>query len=218
MHGRVGPSDAWLDGWRARRKTLLHAGPQEFIYWRMNSIVQLIMRHTSLPVFCFAASVFAVSSTFLTATPAAALESPTRALAPTPAAARAPADLRAELRTAERKRAEAVANRDVDAMRALVSGEYYHVETNGRTRSKTEVLQLLARDEHEFSSYATDDLEVRMLDGGRAAIVSGRLVAQWRNPGSTRVFRGRFVRLWTLSSDGWRNALHQITEIRPQPR
>lgn len=118
----------------------------------------------------------------------------------------------AALRAAEQHRAQAVASRDVASLRKLISGDYYHVETGGRARTKTEFLQLLTRDEFEFRSYEVDDMEIRLLDNGRAALVTGRFRAEMQ--GASRL-RGRFVRMWVLGPDGWRNTMQQSTEIRP---
>lgn len=121
----------------------------------------------------------------------------------------------AAIRDAERKRAAAVASGDIDTLRALIGGEYYHVESNGRVRTKTEFLQALMRDEFRISGYGLDDMEITVLGSGRAAIVTGRFHAQMQGSPTPRQFRGRYVRVWTLQPDGWRNTLHQSTEIRP---
>lgn len=156
----------------------------------------------------------------LGAAPVAAQSRATNAVS-SPAAATAMARTLVQVRDAERRRADAVANRDVDAMRRLIGGEYYHVESNGRVRAKTEFLQMLLRNEFEFQSYETDDVDITLLGTGRDAVVTGRFVAQAQSPHRPREFRGRFVRLWTLEGDTWRNALHQSTEIKtvaPAPR
>lgn len=135
------------------------------------------------------------------------------------AARPAAADL-SGLHAAERQRAEAIGGRNVAALRNLISGDYYHVETNGRVRTKTEFLQLLERDDFEFRSYVVDDMEIRLFDGGRAALVAGRFHAALQAPDGQpgpRTLRGRYVRLWTLSPEGWRNTMQQSTEIRPVP-
>lgn len=120
----------------------------------------------------------------------------------------------AGVRAAERKRAQAVANRDVEALRSLISGDYYHVETNGRVRTKTEFLQLLERDAYEFRSYSVADAEIRLFDNGRVAVVVGRLSAELQPPGRVPDYRGRYVRMWQWTPEGWRNTMHQSTEIR----
>jgi len=74
---------------------------------------------------------------------------------------------------------------------------------------------MLARDEFEFRSYEIDDVDVGLLANGRVAVVIGRLVAQVQAPNRPRDFRARFVRVWALEGDGWRNTLHQTTEIKP---
>lgn len=121
----------------------------------------------------------------------------------------------AAVRDAERKRAQAVLQRDIEALRNLISGEYYHVESNGRVRTKTEYLQALGRDEFKLGAYEIDDVEIRLLGAGRAAVVTGRFQAQILSLNQVRQLRGRYVRIWTLHPEGWRNSLHQSTEIRP---
>ncbi len=121
----------------------------------------------------------------------------------------------AALRDAERRRADAVATRDVDALRNLIATDYYHVETIGRVRTRSEFLQLVARDEFEFRSYDIVSAEIQLLDSGRTAIVRGRFQADLQPTVRAREFRGRYVRVWQLQADGWRNTMMQSTEIRP---
>lgn len=119
------------------------------------------------------------------------------------------------VRAAEQRRAQAVSSRDVATLRQLISRDYYHVETRGRARTKTEFLQLLTRDEYEFRSYEVDDTEIRMLDNGQAALVTGRFRAAAQGADGPRDLRGRYVRMWVLGPEGWRNTMQQTTEIRP---
>lgn len=123
--------------------------------------------------------------------------------------------MRAAVRAAEQRRAQAVSSRDVATLRHLISRDYYHVETRGRARTKTEFLQLLTRDEYEFRSYEIDDTELRMLDNGQAALVTGRFRAAAQGADGLRDLRGRYVRMWVLGPVGWRNTMQQTTEIRP---
>ena len=123
--------------------------------------------------------------------------------------------LRKAVRAAEQRRAQAVSSRDVATLRHLISRDYYHVETRGRARTKTEFLQLLTRDEYEFRSYEVDDSEIRMLDNGQAALVTGRFRAAAQGVDGPRDLRGRYVRMWVLGPEGWRNTMQQTTEIRP---
>jgi len=140
---------------------------------------------------------------------------PPRGVTPgVPATAAQPPVLSA-LRDAERHLAEAVATRDVDALRTLIATDYYHVETNGRVRTRSEFMQVLARDEYEFRSYSNVSMEIQLLDSGHTAIVRGRLQADLQPIGGPREFRGRYVRIWQLQTDGWRNTMMQSTEIRP---
>lgn len=121
----------------------------------------------------------------------------------------------AAVRMAEQQRAQAIAGRDIASLRKLISGDYHHVESTGRTRTKTEFLQLLARGEYEWRSYDLQDMEIRMFDQGRAALVMGRFRAEVDASARARELRGRYVRLWVLGPDGWRNTMQQSTEIRP---
>ncbi|WP_229520518.1 nuclear transport factor 2 family protein [Massilia sp. NP310] len=123
--------------------------------------------------------------------------------------------MRAAVRAAEQRRAQAVSSRDVATLRHLISRDYYHVETRGRARTRTEFLQLLTRDEYEFRSYEVDDTEIRMLDNGQAALVTGRFRAAAQGADGPRDLRGRYVRMWVLGPEGWRNTMQQTTEIRP---
>jgi len=76
-------------------------------------------------------------------------------------------------------------------------------------------MQVLARDEYEFRSYSNVSMEIQLLDSGHTAIVRGRMQADLQPAGGPREFRGRYVRVWQLQTDGWRNTMMQSTEIRP---
>lgn len=120
----------------------------------------------------------------------------------------------ASVREAERLRAQALSQGDIDALRRLISGDYYHVESNGRVRTKTEFLQALARDEYRIRNYGVEEMEIRLVDDGGTAIVTGTYrTVPIGQPATT--LRGRYVRIWTRHPEGWRVALHQGTQIRP---
>jgi len=169
------------------------------------------MRTTSLPTMrLLPVLMFCLCAGLAGAAAASSVPAPGASLAPQAATG----DI-AGVRNAESLRAQAVAKRDVAALRRLLGGAYYHVETNGRVRSKTEFLQLLTRDEFEFRSYGVDGMDITLQDSGRTAIVTGRLTAQTRGGSRPTEWRGRYVRVWTLQDNVWRNTLHQSTEIRP---
>ncbi|KFI05653.1 nuclear transport factor 2 family protein [Massilia sp. BSC265] len=119
----------------------------------------------------------------------------------------------AGVREAERQRALALNERDIELLRRLIGGNYRHIETNGRLRSKTEFLQALARDEYRIRDYALEDMKVEILDND-VAIVTGTWRAARLDLGQPVPSRGRYVRVWTRHPEGWRIALHQGTEIR----
>ena len=79
-------------------------------------------------------------------------------------------------------------------------------------RTKAEFLQALARDEYRIRGYGVDEMEIRVVDDGGTAIVTGTYRATSMDPPSTPL-RGRYVRVWTRHPDGWRNALHQGTQL-----
>ena len=149
------------------------------------------------------------------ATTAAMAQIPLRGTLPVAAATTTQSSALTALRDAERRRANAVAARDVDTLRDIIATDYYHVETNGRVRTRSEYLQLLARDEYEFRSYTNVSMEIQLLDGGHTAIVRGRFHADLPPSVRERAYRGRYVRVWQLQADGWRNTMMQSTEIRP---
>ena len=149
------------------------------------------------------------------ATAAATAQVPLRGALPGAVATTTQSATLTALRDAERRRADAVAARDVDTLRDIIATDYYHVETNSRVRTRSEYLQLLVRDEYEFRSYTNVSMEIQLLDGGHTAIVRGRFHADLPPSVRERAYRGRYVRVWQLQADGWRNTMMQSTEIRP---
>lgn len=116
------------------------------------------------------------------------------------------------VREAERQRAQALNARDIELLRRLIGGNYRHVETNGRLRTKTEFLQALARDDYRIRKYELEDMDIELQ--GEVAIVTGTYRADRQELAGGQPLRGRYVRIWTRLPEGWRVALHQGTEIR----
>ncbi|MFC4929038.1 nuclear transport factor 2 family protein [Massilia sp. GCM10023247] len=123
----------------------------------------------------------------------------------------------AQLLALERRRADAILQRDIPALQELMDRYYRHVESRGRVRSKTELLQALGRGDIRFQTYANESTEIQVLDGGAAAVAAGVFHSQDAVPGA-KLFRGRYVRVWVRQPDGWKNTFHQTTEIRPAAR
>lgn len=123
-------------------------------------------------------------------------------------------ELEAQLVALEKRRAEAIVQRNMPALRELMDRYYRHVESRGRVRSKTELLTALERGEFVFETYENESAEVQVLPGGRAAVVAGVFHSQQRGG---KPFRGRYVHVWVREPDGWKNTFHQGTEIRPAP-
>ena len=127
--------------------------------------------------------------------------------------AAAASEIQAALVTLERQRASAILRGDIPALRTLMDRHYYHVESRGRVRSKTELLTAIEREDIQFRVYETESTDVQVLDGGVAAIVTGIFRSQLAAQGA-KPFRGRYVRVWVRQPDGWKNTFHQTTEIR----
>lgn len=126
----------------------------------------------------------------------------------------ASAELEPVLAALERQRAQAILRRDIATLRNLMDRQYYHIESRGRIRSKTELLTAFERDELRFRVYEIESSEVQVLDGGGAALVTGTF-RSIQAGASARPFRARYARVWVRQPDGWKNTFHQTTEIRP---
>jgi len=120
-------------------------------------------------------------------------------------------DIGAHLLALEKKRAEAIVQRDIPALRELMDRYYRHVESRGRVRSKTDLLTALERDEFHFETYESESAEVQILNGGQSAVIAGVFRSQQKG---RKPFRGRYVHVWVHEPDGWKNTYHQGTEIR----
>jgi len=120
--------------------------------------------------------------------------------------------LQAQLVALEKRRADAIVQRNMPVLRELMDRYYRHVESRGRVRSKTELLTALERGEFLFQMYENESAEVQVLPGGKAAVVAGVFRSQQKGG---KLFRGRYVHVWVHEPDGWKNTFHQGTEIRP---
>ncbi|VXC03767.1 nuclear transport factor 2 family protein [Massilia sp. 9I] len=123
-------------------------------------------------------------------------------------------DLEAMLAGLERQRAQAVLKRDIAALRHLMDRQYYHIDSRGRVRSKTEILSALDRDDFRFRVYEIESNEVQILSGGSTALSTG-VFRSLQAGASAKPFRGRYVHVWVRQSEGWKNTFHQTTAIRP---
>lgn len=126
-------------------------------------------------------------------------------------------DLPALLAGLERQRANAIVQRDVAALRHLMDRQYYHVDSRGRVRSKTELLTALERNDFRFRLYQIESTEVQVLEGGGAALVTGTFRSLQAGR-SAKPQRFRYAHLWIRQPDGWKSSFHQSTAIRPARR
>ncbi len=123
-------------------------------------------------------------------------------------------DVPAMLAGMERQRAKAIVQRDIATLRHLMDREYYHVDSRGRVRSKTELLTALDRNDFRFRLYEIDSTEVQLLEGANAALVTGTYRALMAG-NAAKPLRFRFAHLWIRQPDGWKISFHQSTAIRP---
>jgi len=117
------------------------------------------------------------------------------------------------LRNAEKLRESAMARGDIEMLKSLFSDYYYHVESNGRVRSKTQLLLSVQRGEFKFLSYTVDEMEVRL--NGPVAVTIGRFTVTREVGPEQRQYSGRFIRVWERDGNRWRNTMHQATEVKP---
>lgn len=106
-----------------------------------------------------------------------------------------------------------MAKGDIELLKSLFSEYYYHVESNGRVRSKTQLLLSVQRGEFTFLSYKIDEMEVRL--SGIAAVTIGRFTVTRAVGLEQKQYSGRFMRVWEREGDRWRNTMHQSTEVKP---
>lgn len=106
-----------------------------------------------------------------------------------------------------------MAQGDVTLLKSLFSEYYYHVESNGRVRSKTQLLLSVQRGEFKFLSYKVDEIEVRLT--GLVAVATGRFTVTREVGPDKRHYTGRFIRIWEHDGNRWRNTMHQSTEVKP---
>lgn len=123
-------------------------------------------------------------------------------------------DLATMLAGLERRRAQAIVRRDVATLRQLMDRDYYHIDSRGRMRSKTELLTAIEDNRFRFRIYEIESTEVRVLEGGGAALVTG-IFRSLQAGASAKPFRGRFAHMWVRQPEGWKSSFHQSTEIRP---
>lgn len=114
---------------------------------------------------------------------------------------------------AEQERLRAFVQEDVITLKSLLGGDYYHVDSYGRVRSKTEFLQALERGEFADIKITVGDTDVTRT--GAIAVVRGVLKIERRSTPVVEKYSLRYVRLWQFISGHWVNTFHQTTRVRP---
>ena len=117
-----------------------------------------------------------------------------------------------EIASIEAERAEALVQADIGKLQAITADDYVHVEANGRLRDKAGFLNAMRADGLRFSSYDLADNLIRVF--GETAVVTGVFTNEMVRPDGEHVGRtGRHCRVYVRQADGWRNVLHQATEV-----
>jgi ketosteroid isomerase-like protein len=125
---------------------------------------------------------------------------------------RSPEPDAADLLRAERSRADAIMRKDVKSLRFLLGSNYYHVESNGRVRSKTEFLQAIDRGEFALVGFRVEESEIDVF--GDFAIVRGVQVIERGPAVPRRRYKVRYLRVWQRVGAQWVNTVHQSTEVK----
>jgi ketosteroid isomerase-like protein len=116
------------------------------------------------------------------------------------------------IRELEALRAEAIVQSDVASLRQMTGDEYRHIDARGQLRSKEEFLESLSGGLTHYTLYRVTDNTVVV--EGDVAIVTGRFYNEQLQANGTIIAKsGRHVRVYVRRNAGWRNIVHQGTEI-----
>lgn len=113
---------------------------------------------------------------------------------------------------AERRRREALVNRDYDALGRLLSPSLSHTHTPGNTETLDEYLRFV-REDVFFLAITRDNLAVRRFGG--VAIMTGTMDSeiQVRATGQTVSLRAQVLQAWVLYGDDWQLEAFQATAL-----
>lgn len=115
----------------------------------------------------------------------------------------------------ERERWRALTESDSDTLKSLLGRNYYHIDSGGRLRSKTEFLQAIERGDFAHLKFSPSNHEIEV--EGSVAIIRGLCsVEQQLNPSADKNVL-RYVRVWQLISGRWVNTMHQTTRVKAAP-
>ena len=111
----------------------------------------------------------------------------------------------------EAQRLQAFRDSNVHTLKSMLGKDYYHVDSNGRLRSKTEFLQSLQRGEFVDvdQTVAASEMDIK----GAVAIVRGEVRVEHKSVFIERYIL-RYVRVWQHVGGRWVNTMHQTTRVR----
>lgn len=119
-----------------------------------------------------------------------------------------------ELREIERRRCEAICNRDLDLLTAMMSDTLTYVHIHGNTEDKAAYLEGLIS-LRDFRSVDREYLEIRVL--GDVALMTGIQKVQVRRmDNDSPDYRELVVyatQVWTKTDDAWQMELYQSTKL-----
>lgn len=115
----------------------------------------------------------------------------------------------------ERERWRALTEADTNTLKSLLGRNYYHIDSGGRLRSKTEFLQAIERGDFVQMKFSSSNHEIEI--EGPMAIIRGLCSIEQQSNSSSDKYILRYVRVWQLISGRWVNTMHQTTRIKGTP-
>ncbi len=117
-----------------------------------------------------------------------------------------------EIGQLESARADAIAAGNLEALAAMVTNDYIHVDADGRVRDKAGYLEAVRSAAGRYTDYRLRDNRIAVL--GNMAWVHGSFENRFEAAdGTIRNKSARHLRLYRLEAGGWRNCFHQGTLI-----
>lgn len=117
-----------------------------------------------------------------------------------------------EIEQLEAARANAIAVGNLEALAAMVTDDYVHVDADGQVRDKAGYLEAVRSTAGRYTVYRLRDNHIALL--GNMAWVHGSFENRFEAAdGAIRHKTARHLRLYRLEAGGWRNFFHQGTLI-----
>lgn len=122
-------------------------------------------------------------------------------------------EIRHEIDRLEDKWRDAILQRNVDAMRALLADDYTAITANGTLQSKQQTLENLRDGAVQFTSLELSDRKVRFY--GHTALVTSRAVVAGTTPDGDISGNYRYTRVYVRDARGnWKIVSFEVSAIR----